>query len=382
MSLVDGLVAMDKDILFGVMRTLADTCMLNIDYGSPNPQLEDARWSSNAGEEIFAASPGLVKGLEDYIRGMMSAGYFAPSRGAEFDLSDSVRQDPFQRLPFDIFLKIAEHCEDPTSLLNWAKASWFANTAFRNAQEYFWAMVIRNQMGWFFELLSCLDDSKLCRGSSMRDIFLWAACRSEPRLGMKGGPFLCIANRRRIWATPCTKLTELYRSKLPPHLRATSCEDGTLNFREMLLSKSTSTYKYVVTHNKQARLYSKVEKCLWVDEWEDTYEKTQIVEAFFMRSNGFLTGIALTTEGGECRMVGSINESPIRFEVVIPAEDWICAMIVHIPAIELVGRLPGNIDETSPKGITVGQLDPCNSYRLLIAPTVDYLQVWARTTSR
>lgn len=381
LQLMGGLVAIDKGILFDVMRTLGDTYMLNIGYGNPNPQLEGAHWHSNAGEEIFAANPGLVMRFEAQIRGMMSEGYFTLSKGTGFDLSGSVRQDPFQRLPFDIFLKIAEQCEDPTSLLNWAKASWFANTAFRNAQEYFWTMVIRRQMGWFFELLPCLDDSKLCHRLSMRAVFLWAACRFKPRLGMKGGPFLCIANRRRIWATPCTELTELYRSKLPPRLRATSREDGTQNFREMLLSKSTWTYRYVVTHNKQARLYSKVQKCLWVDEWEDTYEKTQIVEAFFMRSNGFLTGIALTTEGGERRMVGSINESPIRFEAVIPAEDWICAMIVHIPAIELVGRLQGNIDETSPKGITVSQLDPCNSYRLLIAPTVDYLQVWARTSS-
>lgn len=380
LPLMSGLVAMDKDILFGMMRTLADTYMLNIDYG--NPQLEEAHWHSNAGEEIFAASPGLVKGLENHIRGMMSAGYFTLSQGTEFDLSGSVRQDPFQTLPFDIFPKIAEHCEDPTSLLNWAKASWFANTALRNAQEYFWTMVIRKQMGWFFELLPCLDDRKLCHGSSTRAIFLWADYHCEPRLGMKGGPFLRIANRRRIWATPCTELTELYRSKLPPHVRANSCEDGALNFREMLSSKATCNRRYVVTHNDQARLYSKVQKCLWVDEWEDTYQKMQVVEASFMRSNGFLTGIALTTERGECRMVGSINGSSIRFEAIIPAEDWICAMIVHIPAIELVGRLQGNIYETSPKGITVGQLDPCMSYSLLIAPTVDYLQVWARTSSR
>ncbi|OBT60803.1 hypothetical protein VE03_09896 [Pseudogymnoascus sp. 23342-1-I1] len=104
----------EKDILFGVMRTLVNTNMLNIDYGRPNPKSDETGWHANTGEEIFAADPGLVIGLEDKIRGMMNAGYFAPSRVPEFDLSNNVRHDPFQRMPFDIFLEIAEQCEDPT----------------------------------------------------------------------------------------------------------------------------------------------------------------------------------------------------------------------------------------------------------------------------
>lgn len=361
-------VGLDKDILFDVMRTLAGTCMLNIDYGNPNPYLGQAHWDSNAGEEIFAANPGFVKGLRNHIRGMMNAGYFAPSQDAEFDLSGSVQRDPFQTLPFDIFLRIAEKCEDPTSLLNWSKASWFASTAFRNARNTFWAMAIRIQMGWFIELLPCLDDSELCHGSSMRAIFLWAACCTEPRLGMKGGHFLRIANRRRIWNTPCAELTDHYRRKLPPHINATSCESRTLSFRDIILSKDSSSRRYVVTRNKKTRLYSKVQKCFWADEWEDTYEKTQIVEAFFMQSNGFLTGIALTPEGDKCRMVGSISESPVRFEVVIPAEDWICGMVVHIPEIKVSGGSVGSIGETSPKGITVRRVYPCTLCELLTAP--------------
>ncbi|OBT84658.1 hypothetical protein VE02_07071 [Pseudogymnoascus sp. 03VT05] len=325
--LVGGLMTLDNDILFGVMRTLADTYMLDIDYGTPNPQKQDNdRWNSNAGEEIFAASPELVNGLEDRIRGLISAGYFTLPQGAEFDLTNGVRQDPFQRLPFDILIRIGEQCEDSTSLLNWAKASWFANVAFRSTQENFWATVIRIQMGWFFELLLCLDDDKLCYGSSMRAVFLWAACRSEPRRGIKAGPFLSIANRRRIWTNPCLELADRYCSELPPHLLIANSKSTPMNFRGMLLSKAM---------------------------WSHTYEKTQVVEAFFMQSNGFLTAIALTTECGESRMVGSIYESSLRFKATIPAEDWICAIVIHIPGIELVGRSSGSIDETSPKGITI-----------------------------
>lgn len=223
-------------------------------------------------------------------------------------------------------------------------------------------------MGWFMELRPCLRNSELCNGSSMRSIFLWAACCTEPRLGMKGGHFLRIANRRRIWNTSCAELTDKYCRKLLPHVSSTSCESHTLSFRDILLSKDSSSRRYVVTRNKQTRLYSKVQKCFWVDEWEDTYERMQVVEAFFMESNGFLTGIALTTGHDKCRMVGSISESPVRFEVVIPAEDWICGMVVHIPEIKVSRGSVGNIGETSPKGITVRRVYPYTSYELLTAP--------------
>lgn len=88
-----------------------------------------------------------------------------------------------------------------------------------------------------------------------------------------------------------------------------------------------------------------------------------------MRSNGFLTGVAMTTEGGERRLLGSIDEMPIRLEADISAGDWICGILLHIPAVEFVGRPVGDVDdagagqsmkgitvvdETSPKGITVG----------------------------
>lgn len=380
---VGSLVAIDKDILFGVMRSLADTFILNIDYGSPHPYAEvEGNWQSNAGEEIFAANPGIVKGLENTIRELICAEFFALSQGTEFDLKDGVRQDPFQRLPLNILLKIGEQCGDPTSLLNWAKASWYANIALRKAQQTFWATVIRLQMRWFFELLSCLDDGKLNPDSDTRAIFLWAEYHTKPRLGMNGGPFLRVSNRRRIWTSPCTKLADQYRSKLPPHLLNAQSDHGTLQFSDMVLSRAKWNRGYVVTHNEQARLYNKVHKCFWVDKWEDTYEKAQIIEAFFMQGNGFLTGISLTTEGGESRTVGSANESSKRFEAVIPAEDWICGMVVHIPAIEFVGTMVTHLGETSPKGLTVGPLDPYTPYDLLIAATVDNMQVWTRDSPR
>ncbi|KFY26810.1 hypothetical protein V493_03862 [Pseudogymnoascus sp. VKM F-4281 (FW-2241)] len=148
--------------------------------------------------------------------------------------------------------------------------------------------------------------------------------------------------------------------------------------RELLLSKASCRRMYDVSHNEQAHLYTQTQECLWIDKWEDTYAKTQLVEAFFMQSSGFLTGIAVTTEGGECKLIGSIDEEePLRFEAVIPVEDWICGMVLHIPAIEFVGTTRGDVGETSPKGITIicksgreidlGETDRGHSMRAILA---------------
>lgn len=212
---------MDKDVLYSVMRSLTMVSHLDIDYGDLEVDFICVDfWHSRAGGEVYAANPGLVKGLEGRIQEMMATGYFRLPERVELDLSHGVRKDPFQSLPFDILVSIAEKLEDPECFMNWARASWSIHTFLRSAQDSFWKRTIRMQMQWFFELDRCLEDDKLCRGSSMRAVFLWAAGGSKLRLGlgMKGGDFLRLANRRRIWTSPCKDLTDRYCKILPRHL--------------------------------------------------------------------------------------------------------------------------------------------------------------------
>ncbi|OBT60270.1 hypothetical protein VE03_10209 [Pseudogymnoascus sp. 23342-1-I1] len=214
----DGLATMDKDVLYKVMRSLTMVCYLDIDYGDLDSDLVCLDyWHSNAGEEVYAANPGLVEGLEERIQKMMATGYFRLHKRAELDLNHGVRKDPFRGLPFDILVIISEQLEDPECLMNWARASWSIHTLVRSAQDSFWKRTIRMQMRWFFELHKCLENDALCRGSSMRAVFLWAAGGSELRFGMKGGDFLRLANRRRIWTSPCKDLTDQYYQMLPHH---------------------------------------------------------------------------------------------------------------------------------------------------------------------
>ncbi|KFY40342.1 hypothetical protein V495_05479 [Pseudogymnoascus sp. VKM F-4514 (FW-929)] len=215
-----GVTTIDKDVLYGVMRSLTATVsFLDIDYGDLEKDFTCVRfWHSYAGEEVYAANPGLVEGLEGIIQEMMATGYFHLPKHMELDLSYSVQKDPFKSLPFDILVSIAEMLEDPECFMNWARASWSIHTFLRSAQNSFWKRTIRMQMQWFFELDRFLEDDKLCHGSSMRAVFLWAAGGSKLRLGMKGGDFLRLANRRRIWTSPCKDLIDRYCKILPRHL--------------------------------------------------------------------------------------------------------------------------------------------------------------------
>ncbi|KFY26809.1 hypothetical protein V493_03861 [Pseudogymnoascus sp. VKM F-4281 (FW-2241)] len=129
LSTDDGLATMDKDVLYSLMRPLNVTNWLDIDYGSINTDWWSEYWNSFAGEEVFVSNPGLVKGLEGRIQEMMVTGKFhLPAERAEVDLSHGVRQDPFQSLPFDILVGIAEQLDDPECFMNWASASWSIQT--------------------------------------------------------------------------------------------------------------------------------------------------------------------------------------------------------------------------------------------------------------
>jgi len=353
--------SVNRGVLYGVLLKIpAPYRCLEIDHGYPPPGCEDQSWRSRAGEEIFAADPSPIKQLEESITELIADGFFDSSLtiGEKNDLSHKVRHDPFTRLPFDIILRIGESLDSAESLLGWTGASWFVHAQLGSAGWAFWKRAIQAQLRWFYELQPCIHDYTLRKGSAMRSVYLWAALQSKPRLWMKGGFFLRLANRRRIWTTPCGDLVKRYCKAMYP-----KDGDDRSEFQRLLHSDAACGTLYSVTRDSEVSWRGGVHRCLWIDEWEDTYTKSQTIEAFFRKKDGWLVGIAVTTEGtGERRIVGSTDEQgslSLRCEAIVPADDWICGILLHIQDMDMIVEdgviKPPRGDITSIKGLTVSQ---------------------------
>jgi hypothetical protein len=368
---------LEHETLYRVFLRLNGNRELDISYGDPPREFEE-HWECRPGEEIFVANPMNLYGW--YFDDMIEDGVFAPTTNLTKDLSERVKKDPFKRLPNEILLEIIATTDTANDLLSLACASWPINSILRASNDAFWWDLIQTHLDWFFELherllpfLSVKDSAQhyAPESLSLRRIFAWAGHQTLPRLGIESGrnPYLLnLANRRRIWEGPLDIISRTYDTMFQPPPELPADEFGRL----LLHSKSKTTA--TVTHDPENRdKPGKMQKVLWLDDWEDTYGKKQHVEAFFDRTDGFLIGLAVTSEGGERRIVGSAEENATRFVAEVAKEDWICGIVLHIPPVDFKHPLT----KTSPKGVTVlccsgkelefGETDKGHPVRALVA---------------
>ena len=196
---------------------------LEIHYGNPDPP-HDQYWEDIPGEEILIADPTRNNEL---VTGMiLDAWHHADCRlplvyNGNPLAQQQTENEIFSTLPFELLLGIVEELEfsDLASLLN---ASPHVHRAM-DGHHYFWLRHLRESMPWFFEMHEFLADrtdgygitsSKTdeLRGKSLRPFFIWANCITTSRRG-KRGPFMGVANRRRIWGV-CEQLVVPYLAKL------------------------------------------------------------------------------------------------------------------------------------------------------------------------
>ncbi|KAJ5610112.1 hypothetical protein N7510_006831 [Penicillium lagena] len=163
---------LDKDTLFAILHERGKfSSRLDIDYGDPEPP-DEQFWESKPGEELFIADPTRD---DELVKSMILTRVFFPYK-------------PIERFPH------VHRALDGSSSL--------------------WLRYIGKAMPWFFELhdfLGNLTDSNddghgttssnadALRDKSLRRFFVWADRITTPRVGKKG-PFIGVANRRRIWA--------------------------------------------------------------------------------------------------------------------------------------------------------------------------------------
>lgn len=208
---------LNKTVLWNIMKELSPegSNRLNLDYGEPCPPNEQF-WQSAAGEEIFAAKPTGDKKFEILVRATIMGRKFqllTQDPGRDQAIDGRTGHDVFKMLPYDIVYHITELLPI-SAVLRLCQASWVMNTLLRDDMEFWRRRIKRELLPWFYELAPLIDGPGPSRAArlDLKKVVAWAEKVSEPRLG-KSGPFLALANRRRVWGV-CDQLAELYSERM------------------------------------------------------------------------------------------------------------------------------------------------------------------------
>uniref|UniRef100_A0A8H7MZF0 F-box domain-containing protein n=1 Tax=Bionectria ochroleuca TaxID=29856 RepID=A0A8H7MZF0_BIOOC len=342
----DDIGLINKDVMYGVVCSLADSTCLNLDYAFPGtdfrPTPEQA-WYSIAGEELFVVSPLRMAPLSTTEIEKLQLGTGIAS--LDQALGNKVKSDPFSKLPREITDQIFSALDD-TSLMDLFKASWALHSAHHNNHD-FWMRRIKDEMEWFFELHEVLQSPGFLDGvSSMKAVYLWANLKSKPRLGFKG-KYMGVANRRRIWFA-CGQIAESYRAKI-----AVSAGDVDESIEDNAASPYTSIVSWPTASSDQLFAHS-----FWISSWDALYSSKTLDT--FWDSEGYLTGIAVTINGQK-RLFGFDNKEHDLQQRTLEFQrhEWIAEMILHIPPIDPLApsashtypKAPGTF--TAPKGISI-----------------------------
>ncbi|KAK4041711.1 hypothetical protein C8A01DRAFT_45146 [Parachaetomium inaequale] len=190
----------DKDALYDAMSELVaplDAVCLKLDYGSVSGR--GRHWVSEPGEEFSVTSPATTPEVTKALERFLADDAF----GLRPD-SLGITREP------QILLNIFRFLSGD-ALLALLKSSWPAFCATR--RNAFWKWFLKHDMPWLTELGPLLLDKQRDGPElSYKALYLWLDKVMAPRYGMEG-PFLSLANRRRIWGV-CEQLAPYYVRRL------------------------------------------------------------------------------------------------------------------------------------------------------------------------
>ncbi|KAH8810880.1 hypothetical protein F5884DRAFT_897414 [Xylogone sp. PMI_703] len=339
--------SVNKDVLYDIFQELSEpyTSRLNLDFDDPAPPREQF-WLSREGEELFVANPSLTPELLDFTKTIFT------TTDIEFpslreNLTTPVAYNPFEKLPYDIIYRICSF-SPPKTIISFIMTSKSLLSDYHQNNN-FWQQWIKCKMPWFFELLSLLDNSDVMKGKDMMGIFSWANKTTFPRT-YTAGPFMSIANRRRIWSL-CDQLKDMYLARL-----CRGDKPGLEPVDRAIIRTASCQHMALVSYPIPA--IKELKKIFWIKSWEEISFQEYVLETFW-DNQGVLVGISLAPEG-QRRLFGRDDISngttdDISKEVLkIEKGDWIQGFILHIPGIDICGASQSLISaHTSPTGISV-----------------------------
>jgi hypothetical protein len=238
------------------------------------------------------------------------------------NLSHKVRSDPLGVLPFDILYNVFQYLpvEDALKLM---QASWHVFSLTRNRS--FWRQMTRlHLMPWFWELTVHHESHP---DIDYKGMFLWLEKTTRPKYGIEG-PFIGIANRRRIWNV-CKQLAPSYQLKANPTEREEPDYEEAKAIRESAVTLHMPLTMY--PQPKEARNVC----AQFIRSWNEVTYHPSDLETYF-NETGALIGISVIF-GKVQRLFGS-NEGTKGQSMHIPANDWIEEIVVFINNIDMFER--------------------------------------------
>lgn len=246
--------------------------------------------------------------------------------------------DPFGRLSTEILWTVAFHLPVGT-ITSLVTASPFFRKATRG--NTFWKGYFRREMAWAWDVLAAvmaqteptkIDYGRLC---------LWLDRMATPKFGARG-PFLGLANRRRIWSV-CQKVANQYLHYMINNVREAP--------HISIIEQSECQEMPFVNLPRAGDQLTTTQRSLWVYGWGEIEGRQSTVELIW-DENGALVGLGVTI-GSARRILGmdDANNPKLRKTagLIHPENGWIRGLIIHSKTLIL-----GKDDTTTAiSGITV-----------------------------
>ncbi|KAI9367010.1 hypothetical protein BJX61DRAFT_547914 [Aspergillus egyptiacus] len=187
-------------ILYYTMHKLKEANKLRLPYGELIGGPEQCHWSCVPGEEYCVKSPEAVIAPDRILPARLTLTPRRLESNEQFitDLTRKIRTDPFDTLPCELTDLILAFVpgKDLPALLS-ASGTLYARTASTG----WWRRRIVTDMPWYWELQAYLDATRNSAGEAdYKRMYLHLERETTVTYGMTG-PFMSLANRRRIWGT-------------------------------------------------------------------------------------------------------------------------------------------------------------------------------------
>lgn len=253
------------------------------------------------------------------------------------DLSHKVRRDPLDILPFDVLYGIFQYLS-VQDVLKLRQASWHVSRL--TSDRSFWRQMTRTHLSpWFWELNDTAAYEKLQPEFDYKGMFLWLNATTKFKCGMKG-PFMGIANRRRIWNV-CEQLAPVYNLKTNRKVR----EEPDTEEAKAVLDAARSLHMPLVMYPqpKDAHTVS----AQFIRSWDEVSNQAADLETYFREADGALIGISVSF--GEVERVFGSVEGKKGQSMHISAHDWIQEIVVDVREIDMHNRIQDRSDVQRPQ---------------------------------